>query len=253
MYILLGLRVHVVRQTAALHHPVLIATQWSDLITMNTDTSSEASNKGIAEDSGWRGSADVWLQASYETLIETGIDTVRIQPLAKKLKLSRTSFYWFFKDRNALLNALLAQWQEKNTGNLVVQAEAYAESIAEAILNVFDCWLNQDLFDSQFEFAVRSWALQSPDVAEQISQADNARLAALRQMFIRFGYEEAKADVRARSIYLTQIGYISMKSDEDIATRLQRVSDYVEIFTGLTPKSRELKRFYARHEPAVKL
>jgi AcrR family transcriptional regulator len=230
------------------------AKQGSDLITMNADTNSnEASISEAAEDSGWRGSADVWLQASYETLIEAGIDTVRIQPLAKKLKLSRTSFYWFFKDRNELLNALLTQWRDKNTGNLVVQAEAYAESIAEAILNVFDCWLNQDLFDSQFEFAVRSWALQSPDVAEQISQADNARLGALRQMFIRFGYEAAKADVRARSIYLTQIGYISMKSDEDIATRLQRVSDYVEIFTGQAPKSRELKRFYARHEPAVKV
>lgn len=218
----------------------------------SSDIRSKAPSSVTTEDSGWRGSADVWLQASYETLIEAGIDTVRIQPLAKKLKLSRTSFYWFFKDRKELLNALLAQWRDKNTGNLVTQAEAYSESIAEAILNVFDCWLNQDLFDSEFEFAVRSWALQSPDVAEQISQADNTRLAALSQMFIRFGYEPAKADVRARTIYLTQIGYISMKSAEDIVTRLQRVTDYVEIFTGQAPEPRELERFYARHEGLVK-
>ncbi len=65
---------------------------------MNTETNSnEISSGKEPEDSGWRGSADVWLQASYETLIEAGIDTVRIQPLAKKLKLSRTSFYWFLR------------------------------------------------------------------------------------------------------------------------------------------------------------
>ncbi|WP_299204558.1 TetR/AcrR family transcriptional regulator [uncultured Amphritea sp.] len=199
-------------------------------------------------ESGWRGSADVWLQAAYDALIESGIDAVRIQPLAKKLQLSRTSFYWFFKDRDELLNGLLSQWRNKNSGNLVTQAGAYAESIAEAILNLFDCWLSQDLFDSQFEFAVRSWALQSAEVAEQIAEADEARLEALRQMFIRFGFEAQKADVRARTIYLTQIGYISMKSDEDLHTRLQRISDYVEIFTGQAPEPRELERFYARHK-----
>ncbi|SEQ09889.1 transcriptional regulator, TetR family [Amphritea atlantica] len=210
----------------------------------------DKTNAETSAGSGWRGSADLWLQAAYDTVVETGVDAVRIQPLAKKLKLSRTSFYWFFKDRDELLNALLQKWRDKNSGNLVAQSQAYAETIAEAILNVFDCWLNQDLFDSQFEFAVRSWALQSAEVAEQIGLADEARLEALRQMFIRFGYEPLKADVRARTIYLTQIGYISMKSDEDISTRLQRISDYVEIFTGQTPEPRELERFYARHKQA---
>lgn len=209
----------------------------------------ETQSSQASAESGWRGSAELWLQAAYEALIESGIDTVRIQPLAKKLKLSRTSFYWFFKDRNELLDALLQKWRDKNSGNLVAQSGAYAETIAEAILNVFDCWLSQDLFDSQFEFAVRSWALQSADVAQQIAAADEARLEALRQMFIRFGFEPQKADVRARTIYLTQIGYISMKSEEDISTRLQRISDYVEIFTGQVPEPRELERFYARHKP----
>ncbi len=218
--------------------------KYPQLMSSKIDTNNAEAPAG----SGWRGSADLWLQAAYDTVIETGVDAVRIQPLAKKLKLSRTSFYWFFKDRNELLNALLKMWRDKNTGNLVARSEAYAETIAEAILNIFDCWLNQDLFDSQFEFAVRSWALQSPEVADQISLADETRLDALQKMFIRFGFDCQKADVRARTIYLTQIGYISMKSDEDLTTRLQRISDYVEIFTGHTPEPRELERFYARHK-----
>jgi AcrR family transcriptional regulator len=206
--------------------------------------------KQVAEaETGWRGSHDVWLSAAYETLIESGIDAVRILPLAKRINLSRTSFYWFFKDREALLDALLQLWREKNTGNLLKRAAAYAESLAEAVLNVFDCWLDPDLFDSRFEFAVRSWGLQSPDVHVEIARADKVRLEALAAMFARHGFEPLGADVRARTVYLTQIGYISMKSEESFAERMRRIAEYVAIFTGTMPTRSELERFFARQRP----
>ncbi|MDE1169410.1 MAG: TetR/AcrR family transcriptional regulator [Pseudomonas sp.] len=204
-----------------------------------------ASTKTI--ETGWRGSLEGWLDAAYESLTEAGVDSVRVMPLAKKLGLSRTSFYWFFKDREELLAALIERWRLKNTGNLIGQTQCYAETIAEAMLNVFDCWLNRELFDSQLEFAMRSWALQSPDVTEHIRQADIARREALHQMFIRFGYEPVAADVRARTIYLTQIGYISTNTREDVAERMLRIPEYVKIFTGQAPDVREMKRFCARH------
>ncbi|MEJ5022762.1 TetR/AcrR family transcriptional regulator [Ochrobactrum vermis] len=199
------------------------------------------------QDSGWRGSTDGWLEAAYQALLESGVDSVKIQPLAKKLNLSRTSFYWFFKDREELLSALIRLWRDKNTGGIVRQSEAYAESIAEAMLNVFDCWLNNDLFDSKFEFAVRSWALQSPDILEEVRDADRVRIEAIKQMFVRFGLTDISADVRARTTYLVQIGYISMQSREDIATRMKRIPEYIAIYTGHTPERRELNRFFARH------
>ncbi|MBC7149806.1 MAG: TetR/AcrR family transcriptional regulator [Rhizobium sp.] len=198
-------------------------------------------------DSGWRGSQEGWLEAAYEALLESGVDSVKILPLAKRLNLSRTSFYWFFKDREELLDALISRWREKNTGNLVKQSEAYAESLAEAMLNVFDCWLNKDLFDSQFEFAVRSWALQSPEIQADVHEADQTRVQAISRMFMRFGYSEATADVRARTTYLVQIGYISMQSREDIALRMKRIPEYIAIYTGQVPEQRELDRFFARH------
>ncbi|CDN52329.1 TetR/AcrR family transcriptional regulator [Neorhizobium galegae] len=198
-------------------------------------------------DSGWRGSQEGWLEAAYEALLESGVDSVKILPLAKKLGLSRTSFYWFFKDREELLSALILRWRDKNTGNLVKQSEAYAESLAEAMLNVFDCWLNKDLFDSQFEFAIRSWALQSPEIQVEVQQADLARIDALSRMFVRFGFDEGPADVRARTTYLVQIGYISMQSTEDIGLRMKRIPEYIAIYTGQIPQQRELDRFYARH------
>ncbi|SDP86898.1 transcriptional regulator, TetR family [Phyllobacterium sp. YR620] len=198
-------------------------------------------------DSGWRGSQEGWLDAAYASLLESGIDSVKILPLAKKLGLSRTSFYWFFKDREELLAALVAKWREKNTGNMVKQSEAYAESLVEAMLNVFDCWINFDLFDAKFEFAVRSWALQSPEILAEVQLADQTRLEALKQMFVRFGHSEITADVRARTTYLVQIGYISMQSEEDLGTRMKRIPEYIAIYTGQEPQQRELDRFFARH------
>jgi AcrR family transcriptional regulator len=201
----------------------------------------------VAGASGWRGSPEVWLEAAYASLLESGVEAVKILPLAKRLNIARTSFYWYFKDREELLAALLSRWRDKNTGNLVRQSEAYAETIAEAMLNVFDCWLNERLFDAPFEFAVRSWALQSAETLAEVQAADEARIAALSKMFQRFGYDEGSADVRARTIYLVQIGYISMQAKEDVAVRMKRIPAYVEIFTGQAPEAREMNRFAARH------
>lgn len=175
------------------------------------------------------------------------MDPVKILPLAKKLNLSRTSFYWFFKDREELLAALLSRWRDKNTGSILRQSEAYAETLAEAMLNVFDCWLDPSLFDSKFEFAVRSWALQSDDILAEVRKADAVRMEALSRMFVRFGHPENTADVRARTTYLVQIGYISMQAEEDVAVRMKRIADYIAIYTGEVPQQRELDRFYARH------
>lgn len=203
-------------------------------------------HKKVKETRG-RGSAEKWLEGAYNSLVQSGIDSVRITPLAKKLKLSRTSFYWFYKDRDTLLAALINLWRAKNTGNLVKQADCYAENISEAILNVFDCWLNHELFDSRFELSVRGWAQQSAEVAREIRAADDARLAALRRMFARFGYDALPSDVRARTLYLTQIGYISLEAKEDVATRMSRMGDYVAVFAGVAPQQRDLDRFFSRH------
>ena len=61
------------------------------------------------------------------------------------------------------------------------------------------------------------------------------------------GKDANAADVAARTVYLVQIGYISMQADESAAERMARIARYVTIFTGRKPKQRELDRFFARH------
>ncbi|MDR5759299.1 TetR/AcrR family transcriptional regulator [Caballeronia sp. LZ035] len=193
-----------------------------------------------------RGSADMWLDCAYESLLEGGVEAVRILPLAKKLNLARTSFYWFFRDRDELLNALVARWEEKNTGNWVNRNEAYADSICEAMLNIFDCWFDNSLFDTRFEAAIRNWAQQSPEITRLIQKDDALRIEVLTATFVRFGYDADVADVRARTTYLTQVGYAAMRAEETFETRMKRIPAFVEVFTGVRPQDHEMQRFYAR-------
>ena len=194
-----------------------------------------------------RGTADIWLDGAFGLLLESGIDSVRILPLAKRLNQSRTSFYWFFQDREALLEALVNRWREKNTGSVIRQAGAYADSLPEAMLNVTDCWFDATIFDSRLEFAMRSWALQSTEVAAEIEIADALRMSAICEMFCRFGVSELTADVCSRAIYLIQIGYITMQTSEDLDVRMQRLPEYVRVLTQQQPLQKEMDRFYARH------
>lgn len=195
---------------------------------------------------GWRGSREGWLAAARVVFVESGLDAVKIQPLAAGLKLSRTSFYWFFKDRDALLDALLLDWEARNTGAFVDACTAYAQTIAEAVLNLIVVFHDARLFDPRLDFAVRGWAHKSISVMQHVNSADERRLDAIRAMFQRFGFPAAEADVRARTVYLTQIGYISMQVQESSATRMSRVSGYVKTFCGDAPSASELARFHSR-------
>lgn len=197
-------------------------------------------------ESGWRGSREGWLEAAHAALVTEGVDAVKIMPLAERLKLSRTSFYWFFKDRDALLSALAEMWEARTTTPLVAATSEYAETETEAMLNVIACFLRPDTFDARMEFAMRGWGLKDPAILARITDADNRRLKALSDMLERWGHDAQDADVRARTVYLVQIGYISMQADETLETRLTRIPNYVEIYTGRPPEPREIARFRGR-------
>ncbi len=194
-----------------------------------------------------RASEEDWLNAAHEVLTDSGVEAVKIMPLAKKLGLTRTGFYWHFKDRDALLEAMIGRWEDKNTGNLVARCNAYAESICEAVFNLFDCWLDDALFDSRLDLAIRNWARNDPALQRRLDRADDLRKAAMQSMFLRFGYDATEAEIRALTMIYTQIGYISMQVKEDRNERFSRMPAYVEVFTGRKPTAAALRRFYARH------
>ena len=194
------------------------------------------------------GAQEAWLDAAYAVLTESGVEAVKIMNLAKRLGLTRTGFYWYFKDRDALLEAMVARWESRNTGNLIARTQADAASITGAMFNLFDCWVDDRLFDARLDLAIRNWARNDSALQARVDRADDTRIAAVAAMFARFGYDTAQAQVRAMTVIYTQIGYISMQVSEDRHTRLDRMPDYIEVFTGKRPTAPEIAQFSARHD-----
>ncbi len=192
-----------------------------------------------------RSTQEDWLRLALDTLIRDGIDRVKVQIMARQLNVSRSSFYWFFKSPQDLHRQMLDRWLTKNTGPIIQRALRPARTIAEAILNVFECWVNEDLFDPHLDVAIRLWARRAPEVLEVVTSADQQRLDALAGMFARHGFAPDEALVRARVLYFTQIGQYTLDIREDMALRLSRTRAYVLSFSGQEATEAEIARFEA--------
>ena len=64
-----------------------------------------------------------WTEAALEALARDGLRAVAVEPLAERLGATKGSFYWHFRDRNALLEAAVAQWERTATDELIARLE----------------------------------------------------------------------------------------------------------------------------------
>lgn len=195
-----------------------------------------------------RGSKDIWLDAAYDLLITQGINAVKVMPLAKKISLTRTGFYWFFKDIGELHDAMVQRWESLNTAQLVERCSADASNICEALFNLMDCWLDPALFDAPLDIAVRNWARANKDLNIRVQDADRRRIEAVIAMFARHGFSKEQARVRGMTVIYAHIGYISMYVEETRSEKLARVQHYVELFAGVRPLSTDIEPFLSRHQ-----
>lgn len=182
-----------------------------------------------------------WLNAALATLIADGIEQVKILPLATRLGVSRSSFYWYFKSREDMLDALLDTWSHTNTRAIVSGAHAPQPTITAAVCHIFLCFLDPARFDNRLDFAIRDWSRRDDTVRARLHASDAARVTALAEMFARHGYPAAEATVRARVLYYMQIGYFDADLNEPLAQRQSFAADYVLTFTGHRPGEAELR------------
>ncbi|MEZ5797113.1 MAG: TetR/AcrR family transcriptional regulator [Paracoccaceae bacterium] len=155
---------------------------------------------------GWRGSVEGWLEGARLCWSRVGFEAVKIGPLAARLGLSRTSFYWHSPDREALLAGLVARWQGAHTA-LLAQIEAPAATVTAAILNLFTT--ANDALDAWVEPAVLiPGRIRHADLGSRTDPAAGARWpprmppeVALTAMSTRYGYDLPKRmPAPARSI-----------------------------------------------------
>ncbi|WP_032935098.1 TetR/AcrR family transcriptional regulator [Mesorhizobium sp. WSM3626] len=194
---------------------------------------------------------DDWLKLALETLISDGVERVRVLTLGQQLDVSRSSFYWYFKSRQDLLDHLLDHWRQTNTRFIVERAQRPSATVIRGVMSIFECWVDEKLFDPRLDFAIRAWARRSPTIRRALDEADEGRVNAIRDMFMRHGYEEEDAFVRARVLYFMQIGYYSLELNEPMSSRLPHVAAYLRSFTGREPSPQDIEDFSRYVEKTV--
>lgn len=175
-----------------------------------------------------------WLAIARKTLVASGIDDVKIDRLAKRLQVSRGSFYWHFKSRADLLDALLKDWEVRNHIELAELRDRWAGEKAD-FSHLVAVWLSEDPTFPAFDVAIRSWASKASDVSRAVHRVDDAWIAILKTLFERLGYQGDDALVRARIVYFHQIGYYALAIRESMEERIRLNPIYYEALTGMKP------------------
>ncbi|WP_339707808.1 TetR/AcrR family transcriptional regulator [uncultured Sphingosinicella sp.] len=194
-----------------------------------------------------------WIASARKTLVERGVDDVKVDRLAKQMRVTRGSFYWHFKHRRDLMEALLTDWEARNYFE-IAQIRARWAKTAPDLTEVVASWLEADPAFPSFDVAVRAWARKSTDVAEAVERADTAWIALLQELFEKSGYDSDESLVRARITHFHQIGYYALGFREPQAERLRLVPLYYRVLTGREATANLLKKLdeLVREAPAAK-
>jgi AcrR family transcriptional regulator len=182
----------------------------------------------------------VWLDAARAILIAQGVDAVKIEPLAAMLEISRSSFYWHFKNRQDLLTALTEYWTGVNDRALRSLVEpheddpdepdALAKIRLEQLINLF---IDERQFSSEFDMAIREWARKDATVAKEVARIDKQRIAHIQKIFSDMGYSKPDSLVRAKILYFHQLGYYLTGIKESDEVRKRVAPRYLEVLSGI--------------------
>jgi len=141
-----------------------------------------------------------------------GVDAVRVERLAATMRVTKGSFYWHFKDRGALLAAVLSGWQ--------AQGGTPADRLC-SLLTI----IAQD--DGRLDQAIRFWSAQDAKVRSVQRQVDERRPTYLDGLFRDLGFARVEASARARLVYHALIEQFIVGASSTLPERLADCLDIV--------------------------
>lgn len=174
---------------------------------------------------------DAWVVAATDVLAEEGIAGLRVEVLAKRLKVTKGSFYWHFQDRRDLLMAVLQTWRDGRIRDIVKQTRADPGRELEQIYHVIDIYsTSRSRRGAMIELAVRDWARRDPEAAAIVAEVDDIRLRCARDLFLACGVPMEEASSRCMLLYAYVFGISLMiydKFDSDVARVKRDIADLI--------------------------
>ena len=152
-------------------------------------------------------SAGDWAQAALDVISEEGLTAVAVEPLARRLGVTKGSFYWHFPSREALLVAALERWEAIEQETVFGQLEAVSDPRTRLrdLFRVVAHELKPHIIYSEL-----LKALDHPVVRPVLDRVSKRRLDYLTASFRQAGLPRLEAQNRARLTYAAYVGFLQL-------------------------------------------
>lgn len=173
-------------------------------------------------------SREDWIAAARGILIQGGIDAVRVDTLARALKITRGSFYHHFKSRQELLDAVLADWRATATEHIIKNLRDTGDPPREQLRWLLSLPLHGRAASqaASVELAIRAWARRDRRVRQAMDEIDGHRLRFIQSLLEKI--PPAKdTESRAHLIYAYQLSLSMVRTGTDearLANRQERIA-----------------------------
>ena len=162
---------------------------------MSADPSDPASRQNLT--------AEDWAAAALDAMAAGGLEAVAVEPLARRLGVTKGSFYWHFASRHALVHAALQMWERIETEDTVAGVEQEPDPY-ERIVKLFKRG-NASYRSGRLYLALAA-ASEDPAVGRVVKRVSERRLAYLHRCYLALGLSERDAKLWSTFAYATYIG-----------------------------------------------
>lgn len=122
-----------------------------------------------------------WVLAAINQLKENGPSGVSGERIARRLDVTRGSFYHHFSSMDDLTVLMLEYWEKTQTVDIFARALSTREhSLLEAMTSLLESAWNGD---AELEIAIRQWAFSNQLVQQHVENIDKIRLEHLTAIY----------------------------------------------------------------------
>jgi len=176
--------------------------------------------------------ADDWVTAALAALGEGGVDAVAVEPLAARLGATKGSFYWHFKDRDALAKAALELWERQQTDAVISDLARISDPVAR-LRALFDLVLTHP-GDEEDPVVALFRDASNPRVAEALERVTQRRIDYITAQLVEAGTERPEAQRRAVVAYAAYVGWWQLRTVVPSATpRGSQARPYAKLLEAL--------------------
>jgi AcrR family transcriptional regulator len=161
-----------------------------------------------------------WVEEGLQALAAGGVDAVRVEALARALKVTKGGFYGHFADRRALLEAILDAWERESVDDVLDRIDREAGDVLDKVRLAGRLTFSQDRL-LPIDLAVRDWARRDPAVAERLRRVDNRRMQLLRDAIATIRADPDEVEAWSLLAFCMAIGNHFLAADHPGRTREQ--------------------------------